>query len=122
MWCDRPIALTKLNEASPALGQEVSAAVSRIWATRVEEARDALSIKCPNPSCAVLLDLDAEACTAMSCSQCSIHFCYACLARFATREAAHRHVPLAHDCESVFAPRDKVPPSLQANAYRARPS
>jgi hypothetical protein len=40
----------------------------------------------------------------MCCSRCAAHFCFACLQRQPSAEAAHRHVPAFHGCDSVFAP------------------
>lgn len=73
-----------------------------------EDVLNAVSIKCPRATCAVLLDLNPDACAAISCSNCGQHFCLCCHARFASSQQAHLHIPLAHNWRDVFLPRDMI--------------
>ena len=101
-WCGRPIALADIVLSGVSAASSLADAVSLVWQTRLEECLEALNLRCPG--CQTVLDPSPDACTAMCCSRCAAHFCFACLERQPSAEAAHRHVPLAHDCESVFAP------------------
>jgi hypothetical protein len=103
-WCDRPIHFEQLI-LIPKI-DELLAAVDRVWKSRLDELTDTLNLRCP--SCRTVLDPEAEACTAMCCSFCSAHFCFACLVQFPNPEASHQHVPAAHGCESAFAPKSVV--------------
>jgi len=101
-WCGRPIALAHIISSWVPAASSLADAVSLVWQTRLEECREALNLRCPG--CRTVLDPSPDACTAMCCSRCAAHFCFACLERQPSAEAAHRHVPAAHHCESVFAP------------------
>lgn len=73
-----------------------------------EDILEAIAIRCPRVSCGILLDLNPDACAAMSCNHCGQHFCACCHARFASSRQAHLHIPLAHDWRDVFLPREMV--------------
>lgn len=70
-----------------------------------EDLVDALSIRCPRLSCRSLLDLNPDACAAITCGGCGQNFCNCCHARFASGQETHLHVPLAHSWQDVFLPR-----------------
>lgn len=73
-----------------------------------EDVLHAISIKCPRATCAVLLDLNPDACAAISCSNCGQNFCLCCHARFPSSQQAHLHIPLAHNWRDVFLPREMI--------------
>lgn len=73
-----------------------------------EDVIESLSIRCPRKSCSVLLDLNPDACSAVTCVNCGQNFCGCCHACFQSGNEAHLHVPLAHSWQDVFLPRQKV--------------
>lgn len=74
----------------------------------VEDGLETLSIRCPRATCKVLLDLNPDACAAIVCGNCGQNFCSCCHCRFSSNQQAHVHVPLAHNWQDVFLPRDVV--------------
>lgn len=73
-----------------------------------EDVIESLSIRCPRRSCSVLLDLNPDACSAVTCVNCGQNFCGCCHACFLSGNEAHLHVPLAHSWQDVFLPREKL--------------
>lgn len=73
-----------------------------------EDVIESLSIRCPRKSCSVLLDLNPDACSAVTCVNCGQNFCGCCHACFLSGNEAHLHVPLAHSWQDVFLPREKL--------------
>lgn len=88
--------------------QRFAERVGRALQYFVEDCIDSISIRCPRESCRVLLDLNPDACAAISCGNCGQNLCTCCLCRFTSSQQAHVHVPLAHAWRDVFLPREMV--------------
>jgi len=73
-----------------------------------EDVIESLSIRCPRKSCSVLLDLNPDACSAVTCVNCGQNFCGCCHACFLSGNEVHLHIPLAHNWQDVFLPREKL--------------
>lgn len=74
----------------------------------LEDLVETLTIRCPRPTCRVLLDLNPDACAAITCGNCGQHFCGCCYATFSSSQQAHLHVPLAHNWRDVYLPREQI--------------
>lgn len=65
-----------------------------------KEASDRLNLRCPD--CRIVTDPDPDACAAMMCANCGAHFCWVCFQLFESKAEVYKHVPVAHNCDSVF--------------------
>jgi hypothetical protein len=74
------------SSLSGPVGEGISAAVVRRLLA------EALSLRCPSPLCAAVLDQRPDGCCAMRCVHCGVFFCWLCFQLQATNQACHDHV------------------------------
>jgi hypothetical protein len=53
---------------------------------------EALNLRCPNPSCAAVLDPTPDGCAAVRCAACATYTCFLCFCACADSISCHKHV------------------------------
>ena len=89
-------------------GDQVRDVINRAERFYIEDLLEVVSIRCPRQTCHALIDINPDACSAISCGSCGQHFCSCCHARFSCSQQCHLHVPIVHNWRDVFLPRETV--------------